>query len=185
MQKNLKIRNNQRGATLIVALIIMIVLMLLGIAAVMTSNTQFKLAGNLQFQNAAKNKAENEIARIEDWLSEPGNALNACFTTYGSGCGKVYPIGQFSTVPDPRNIIDSSNDYMVELIGEKIAPPGAGLGDVCGSPGIAFDLNLYRITTVGTDARGATRYIQSVFQTRIPCGSVPAGGGVPSASLPA
>lgn len=161
--------HNQKGATLVVALIILIVLMLLGVAAVVTSNTQFKLAGNLQFQNAAKNSAESEIAIQENWIAQPSQALDTCFTTYSISCGNKYPKGYFGTVPDPRTILSSNKDFMIELLAAKVAPPGAGLGDVCGTPGVAYELNLYRITAMGEDARGATRYIQSVFQTRLPC----------------
>lgn len=169
MREHMMNSQAQRGATQLIALIILIVLMLLGIAAVVTSNTQFKLAGNLQFQNAAKNSAESAISEQEDWLAQPANALNACFTTHSLLCGKKYPKGYFTNVPDPTAILSGNKDYMIELIAEKVAPPGAGLGDVCGTPGIAYELNLYRLTAVGEDARGANRFIQSVFQTRIPC----------------
>ena len=59
----------QRGATLIVALLILVLIMIIGITAVSTSNTQYKLAGNLQFEDSAINNAETAISSAELWLS--------------------------------------------------------------------------------------------------------------------
>ncbi|MFM2407879.1 MAG: hypothetical protein RL358_621, partial [Pseudomonadota bacterium] len=61
-------KEKQAGATLVVALIALIVLMILGVAGVITANTQLKMAGNLQFENLAKNRAENQIAIAEQYL---------------------------------------------------------------------------------------------------------------------
>lgn len=154
----------QKGATLVVALIVLVVLMLLGVTAVVTSNTQYKLAGNLQFENGAKNSAENQIAIAEDWVSVVANAENTCFV---STCltGKLYTPG---SVSDPTTILTSGTDYIIELLAKNTVPPGSNMGR-CGDVGVSFNLNLYRITARGSDGRGATRYVQSIFQTKIPC----------------
>ncbi len=57
------LRRHQRGATLVVALLILVLIMMIGITAVSTSNTQFRLAGNLQFEDSAMNNAEAAIAK--------------------------------------------------------------------------------------------------------------------------
>ena len=51
----------QGGATLVIALLILVLIMMIGITAVSTSNTQYKLAGNLQFEDGAMNNAETAI----------------------------------------------------------------------------------------------------------------------------
>ena len=48
----------QGGATLVIALLILVLIMMIGITAVSTSNTQYKLAGNLQFEDSALNNSE-------------------------------------------------------------------------------------------------------------------------------
>ncbi len=78
----------QKGATLVVALLILVLIMMIGITAVSTSNTQFKLAGNLQFEDSAMNNAEAAITVAEAWLLT--NAANAAFTA-----------GDPTTTPDP------------------------------------------------------------------------------------
>ena len=55
----------QRGASLAVALVVITVLMLSGVAAFYSSGTQFRLAGNLQYQNAALNQTETAVAATE------------------------------------------------------------------------------------------------------------------------
>jgi Tfp pilus assembly protein PilX len=80
----------QQGATLVVALLILVLIMMIGITAVSTSNTQFKLAGNLQFEDSAMNNAEASITAAEAWLASGTNYANAAFTA-------VAP----TTSPDP------------------------------------------------------------------------------------
>ncbi len=154
----------QSGATLVVALIMLVILMMLGITAVLTSNTQFKLAGNLQFENAAKNSAENQIAIAEDWLQTGSNALDPCFS---NNCflGKLYKQGSLGTT-DPKTKLTSSSDYIIERLLEDVTLPGS---EPCSGNGAISDLNLYRITARGSDGRGATRYIQSIYQIRVLC----------------
>lgn len=79
----------QRGASLVTSLIVLSVVALMGLGGVMVANTQFKVAGNLQFQNAAMSDAESAIAVAENWL--PSNIAHPGFaerTTVG-----LYPAG--------------------------------------------------------------------------------------------
>ena len=82
----------QRGASsLFITVILVLVLMLLAVTAAVLSSTQFKLAGNLQYENIAFNLAEGALASAENWLSTKDgngtytNARNANFTTYTAG----------------------------------------------------------------------------------------------------
>lgn len=74
------LRRHQRGATLVVALLILVLIMMIGITAVSTSNTQFRLAGNLQFEDSALNNAEAAVTAAENWLATGTNYNNAAFT---------------------------------------------------------------------------------------------------------
>ncbi len=60
----------QRGASsLFITVILVLVVMLLAVTAAVLSSTQFKLAGNLQYENIAFNLAEGALASAENWLS--------------------------------------------------------------------------------------------------------------------
>src|SRR6187431_3363910 len=68
-------RAGQRGASLVMSLIIIVVLMLLGVSALMVSNTQQKLAGNVRFQALAQAEAESALAQAENWIAKPENTV--------------------------------------------------------------------------------------------------------------
>ena len=110
-----KHHQNQTGSTLILGLFILVLIMLLGVTAMKVSDTQFQLAGNLQFEDLAMNNAEAAIDAGERWIAGTTggakNYLNAGFTTaatvnYSSAGSnamtiKLYPI---SSTPDPFDV---------------------------------------------------------------------------------
>jgi Tfp pilus assembly protein PilX len=68
----------QRGATLIVALIVLLLLALLGLGAFHTSITDLKTSGNMQARNEALNAAQETIETAistRQFVSDPANAL--------------------------------------------------------------------------------------------------------------
>lgn len=141
--------SRQSGATLVMALIVLIVLMILGVSAVITANSQFKMAGNLQFENQAKNNAENQIALAEVWLAANVNAAWPCFP----GKGPAISAGKDS--------------YQITTLGCAIAPPGNSSGTGGSPPANPVKINLFQITGHGASARGASRDVIAVYQVRI------------------
>ena len=74
----MKTRAHQQGATLIVALVILVLLALLGLGAFQTSVTDLKVSGNVQARNEALNAAQETIETVistRQFVSEPSNAL--------------------------------------------------------------------------------------------------------------
>lgn len=90
--------SRQQGATLVIALLILVLIMMIGITAVSTSNTQFKLAGNLQFEDSAMNNAEAAVAAAERWLGTGTNYRNPAFT----GPDPAAAIDPFSVAATPE-----------------------------------------------------------------------------------
>lgn len=171
----------QTGSTLVMSLLILVLIMILGVTAMTTSNTQFKLAGNVQFQDGAMNSAETAIATAEEWLSTgtaSPNYKNTGFTTFTSTTGYLHPIGHLATLSSPNNdpllmewgdsnsIAVSGNTnqrYMIEQISlnSRLQGSNLGLGDRRSSG--CNQVNTYLITARGLSARGATKFIQSYF----------------------
>lgn len=60
----MKLRFRQRGATLIVALIMLVVLTLLSISAIRSSNTNLRIAGNMQMVGEATAAARQGIEQV-------------------------------------------------------------------------------------------------------------------------
>jgi len=168
-------RSSERGSTLVISLIILIVLMLLGVTAMTTSNTQYKLAGNLQFENNAMNTAETALSAGEAWIagSTGGNRNidDDGFTAYDATSPQLYPAGAAPdsltlTWDDSNSIKVDDNDsqrYFIELMSTDSRLSGSSQA-VGGRQSTACNqVNTYRITVRGASARGATRFIQSYY----------------------
>lgn len=60
----MNVRGKQRGATLIVGLVMLVVLTLLVISAIRSSNTNLRIAGNMQMQEEASTAAQQAIEQV-------------------------------------------------------------------------------------------------------------------------
>jgi Tfp pilus assembly protein PilX len=149
--------------------------MLLGVTAMMVSDTQYKLAGNLQFEDAALNNAEAAVTTAESWLSSStggiANIRNAGFTTYDSAAtAHLYPTG---TAPDPLTLSwsdsnsvqvgDTGKRYFIELVSVNSRLLGSSQAIGGRSSAGCNQTNTYLINARGTSSRGATKFIQSYF----------------------
>ncbi|MFA5825056.1 MAG: PilX N-terminal domain-containing pilus assembly protein [Gallionellaceae bacterium] len=156
--------HKQSGSTLIVSLIILILLMLLGVTAMSTSDTQFKLTGNLQFENLALNNAETAAGIAERWLESV-----AATTPSASAVGALPdPLtGMAWTDADSTPVVagDDTQRYVIGYVTTN-ASPLAGVGLDCSDPGNEhnFDcVNTYLVTARGKSGRGATKYVQTYY----------------------
>ena len=71
-------RSGQRGATLIVALVILVLLALLGLGAFQTGMTDMKASGNMQARTEAFNAAQETIETVissRQFVVDPANAI--------------------------------------------------------------------------------------------------------------
>ena len=58
---NFKSENSQRGAALVVSLILLLVLTILGVVGMSTATLELAMAGNMQFQNGAFEAADSVV----------------------------------------------------------------------------------------------------------------------------
>lgn len=162
----------QSGASLVTALIVLGVLALIGMSGVMIANTQFRMAGNLQFQSLAMSDAESALAVAENWL--PNNFTHGGFATPGTP--GLYPLG---AGPDPLTSpwddntsirVDAAGNqrYMIELYFAGRTLPTNSLVQ-CNAYGVSAPcpkVNVYRISARGASRGGATRIVQTLFVVR-------------------
>lgn len=165
-------KGTQRGAVLVTALIILGLLMLISASAMMMANTQFKVAGNGQFQNLAMSDAENAVAAAENWLN--ANSTSAAFGT--ADLPGTYP---YQATIDPLTMtwddstsvrLDAAGNqrYAIELFMKNRTLPTNSVGQ-CSSYGMVAPcpkVNLYRITGRGVSRGGATSVVQSFYALR-------------------
>lgn len=170
-QSSHRFPSRQQGATLVIALLILVLIMMIGITAVSTSNTQYKLAGNLQFEDGAMNNAETAVSTAENWLATGTNYNNAGFTTYNATASpQLLPIG---TSNNPLNMTwstsnslslgDDTQRYLIQQLSTNNLLMGSSAA--VGRQGISVcdKVNTYLITGRGTTHRGATKFVQSYY----------------------
>ncbi|MEO8856808.1 MAG: hypothetical protein ABI343_07420 [Burkholderiaceae bacterium] len=168
----------QRGATMVIALLILVLIMMLGITAISSSNTQYKLAGNLQFQDSALNNAETAVTAAERVLSDGATFSSPGFTTYdGAASPQLLPLGRLAGLAAPSNspltmawadsnsVSVGSNDqrYFIEIMSRNNRLQGSS--QVVGGRASAGcnQVNTYLIHARGLSARGATKFVQSYY----------------------
>jgi Tfp pilus assembly protein PilX len=166
------LRIRQGGASLVVTLIMLVVLMLMGVSAIVVSNTQFRMAANLQFQNLAMANADSALAQAESWIGK--NFSNPGFATRSDG--GLYPVG---TAPDPNTMawtdttsvkvdILGNQRYTIELLAGPRTLPSNSIGNcnVYGQIAPCPKVNVYRLTGRGTSVLGAVKIVQSIYAVR-------------------
>ncbi len=100
--------SRQRGATLVVGLVLMLVLTVLGVSGMNTATTEITMAGNTQFQEDAFQLTEDaaeivlgtrdystDTAHVVDWLGNPDFDRRAVVTW--CGCTTDVPDAAFSS----------------------------------------------------------------------------------------
>jgi Tfp pilus assembly protein PilX len=184
--------SSERGSTLVISLIVLIILMLLGVAAMNTSDTQFKLAGNLQFESIAQNNAETAVAAAEAALGDGVTYLDGRLTTARSADAPgYYPPGTLAapgsdsvttalamTWDDSNSVkfgdTDTDQRYLIETLAldERLPIGTQCIG--CRFSGTCNKANTYRIIARGASKRGAVKFVESYFsvmncqETRLP-----------------
>lgn len=135
-------RSRQRGAALVIGLILLLILTLLAVAGMNTATLELQMAGNEQYQQRAFEAAETAIEQA----IETG--------TYNTN------------VPDVRGptTVPGSNDeweFVMSFDEDTGETPVPGGGYSLGSGFTAYHFN---ITAVGRSERGArAQHVQSVY----------------------
>lgn len=166
----------QRGATLVIALLILVLIMIIGVTAVSTSDTQFKLAGNLQFEDSALNNAEAAIATGERWLGTSPNHTNPGFTAAVAATPHLLPrlvvrpvardaapLTMAWTDADSLSVGGTNQRYIIEQmsVNSKLAGASQVVGGRVNTA--CNQVNTYLVTARGVSARGATKLVQSYY----------------------
>lgn len=167
----------QRGATLVIAMLVLVLIMMIGITAISTSDTQFKLAGNLQFEDSALNNAESAVTAAEAWLTTGTNFNDAGFTTADIAKPQLLPRvlprpATRDTNPvtiawsDTNSVIVPGNPlqrYRIEQmsLNNKLTGSSQVVGGRVSTA--CNQVNTYLITARGESARGATKLVQSYY----------------------
>ena len=171
--------SRQRGASLIVTLVMLGVITVLGISAFVASSSQFRMAANMQFQNIATQNAESALAQAETWITT--NFTNTGFQTRSPGGLYLAPPPSPApdNSPDPLNMTwDDTTSVKVDTLGvqryliqqivaNRVLPSNSvGSCNVYGLSGPCPTVDVFRLSARGTSILGTSRVVQSVFAVR-------------------
>ena len=171
----------QHGATLVMTLIVVVLVLLLGLSAMGNADLQFRLASNLQFDNNAMNHAEAALGAAEHWLAQGDNFRHPGFATdrpartpglYPPGAQDPVLLAPLATQFGAANAHcvdagpDCASSYVIQLLSVGNSLPGSSQSVGGRASSACNRVNLYQITGRGTDGRGASRTVASYFSVR-------------------
>lgn len=173
----------QRGATLILGLIMLLVLTILGVAATTASQLELKMASNAQDKQRSFVAAENARLSAEILAMQLGDSLRD--TLFDFDCGNTGYFADTGTMQTTSNcnglvtdvaahdwanksitVSNGSDRYIIEFLGvQQIVLPTDPNRGVAGSE-TPVDARVFRLTVRGTGDDGGTTYLQAIY-TRI------------------
>lgn len=163
---------SQRGVSLIVAMVMLIVLTLIGVSSMNTAITELKMAGSMQQQSAALNRAD-ELLRVgeNDVEAIVNNPSAFDFTAGGDGYYvtadniDVYDLSWSNL--NPIQGATANDLYVTEYLGPK-AIPGESIKVSNDGRIVGGAVHTFRITSRSTTGKSAMRLVQSLYVTLSP-----------------
>ncbi|PCH60706.1 MAG: hypothetical protein COC05_03620 [Gammaproteobacteria bacterium] len=153
---------NQRGAALIVSLLILTVMTLIGVTAMSQSGLEALMAGNLQLQTSSMSEAENELAKAELALENIQNTAVAYVTYNKDITPEISPIKEL--MKKAESVSEFQDSYIEYL--EPQAVPGESIIIGRGTPLDGSEFYLFRTTALHANSdSGSRRIVQSIFVT--------------------
>ena len=164
----------QRGISLILAMVMLIVLTLIGVSSMNTAIVELKMAGSMQQQGVALNRA-NELLRVgeEDVLDIVNNPAPFDFAAAGDG---YYVTADNIDVQDidwagqglTANQGATANDlYITEYLGAKVIP-GESVRISTDGRIVGGAVHTFRITSRSEAGKNALRLVQSIYVAATP-----------------
>lgn len=164
----------QRGVSLVVAMVMLIVLTLIGVSSMNTAIVELKMAGSMQQQGIALNRAD-ELLRVgeDDVLAIVTNPAAFDFAAANDGYYvtddkiDVYQI-DWAAQGLKGNMGNNANElYVTEYLGAKAIP---GESVKVGTDGriIGGAVHTFRITSRSEAGKSALRLVQSIYVTTAP-----------------
>ncbi len=171
---------SQRGVSLIVALVMLIVLTLIGVSSMNTAIVELKMAGSAQQQGIALNRADEMLRVGEDDIDD--------IVANPAAFNWLAPNDAYYVVADAINVYDldweaegltsiqgdnEDDRYVTEYLGNKAIPgesvaTGGGKRDAQGGGAAGGSVYTFRVTSRSATGKSALRLVQSLYVTLAP-----------------
>jgi type IV pilus assembly protein PilX len=166
--------HSQRGVSLVVALVMLLVLTLIGVSSMNTAIVELKMAGSMQQQGLALNRAD-ELLRVgeEDVVTIVNTPAAFDFAAAGDGYyvfADNINVNNIDWSGQGLNTIQgatANDEYISEYLGDKVIP---GESVKVGTDGriIGGAVHTFRITSRSTTGKSALRLVQSIYVSLSP-----------------
>lgn len=166
-----------RGAVLVVSLIMLLLLTLLGFAAMNTSVLEVLMSFNTVRQTQSLATAENVLriaeSDLEDLVAPPATANLAAYY-YNHASDGTEPLEtdlrdwsgfNSNVVPDPDDESISLGRYIIEYIGEREIYGCSASEDSVGSSGCMVHAHIVTARSADSGSRSSMRLVQSIYLT--------------------
>jgi type IV pilus assembly protein PilX len=152
----------QAGAALVVSLVMLVILTLLGVAAMNGSVIELMMGTNTQLQTRVLANAERALATAETVTQ--GLEVKADYPETGiynlQNDGEQNPQAMAWNGSDSAQDSSTGDRYMIEYTGTYSIN---GNSEAWGAKGTATTVEVFRVTARSEDAKGAVRMVQSIF----------------------
>lgn len=164
-------QNNQKGVSILVALVMLLILTLIGVSSMNSSIVEIKMSTSMQQQGIALNHAE-ELLRVGESNIDGILANPAAYNFASAGDGyyiatdaiDVYQIDWSGM--DTIAGTDAGDTYVIEYLGAK-AIPGESVKIAPDGRIIGGAVHTFRITTRSVAGKGAVRLVQSMYVSEL------------------
>lgn len=160
----------QRGASLLVIVVMMLALGLMSLTAFYLARNQYRLVGNIQHLEQAFNQTEAVIATAENWLASGSNHRAPAFTTFNAAQPQLHPTLHLTEDPktmvwsDANSVAANDGRYLIELLAQSRQMPGNSMQ--VGQRNVRCrKVDLFRVTARSDAIRGASRLITTAYAT--------------------
>ena len=157
MDKTVKLRDNE-GSITVLAVILLVLLTLLGMAALSTSSIETQVAGNEMRSQLALYAAESGAAYVAEFpdLYGPENITPGTPQFFPNDTVPYTPI--IGSLPDPKDI-DANQSFNGTVEYQSAATPPRGTGYAVGK----FKSHQYQMTCIGHSTNNTERRIMIGF----------------------
>ncbi|RLA09513.1 MAG: hypothetical protein DRQ59_13085 [Gammaproteobacteria bacterium] len=163
-------QNSQRGVSILVALVMLLVLTLIGVSSMNSSIVELKMASSMQQQGIALNRAE-ELLRVGETNIDTIITNPAAYDFAAAGDGYYvaadninvrnvdWPTQGLVSIKPDANVDDT---YVVEYLGAKPIP-GESVKIATDGRIVGGAVHTFLLTTRSVAGKGAVRLVQSIY----------------------
>lgn len=174
MQKMISIVNNQQGSVIVIAMVILVLLTIIGIAATNTSTTEVQISTNALLHNVAFYTADSGIeagraALNNIKIEDAGSWDKLLFNIDAADEDKEsIQVGGFDCVPNPCWTLDDIIDQ-IDPDGRRVGPATYTLSigdndDLDGNDEVDSDNTIFLTSTLVSPYRNATATISTTVR---------------------